>query len=427
MRNLSPILFILLACLFCNIAYSQVIRTTVPDSYHKSQRKDVSIYDSSWKEVSIPFQYINNLIVVDLVFEHTFPLRFVFDTGAEHSVLTERSFTDLLRKKYEREFLLYGADMTTQIRAYLVQNLHLKLHRLNAPSQSLLVLDKDYLNFGALAGIDIHGILGASFFKQFIVQINYEREVIKLIRPERFKIGKQWQMLDIEVFRGKPYINTSIDMIGEGEQALKLLVDTGAGLPLLLYTDTDSTLIVPPNAIKGSVGKGLGGQLEGFQGRVKKFNVGTFELGRVITNFQKLDSLYVYNKELLNGRNGIIGNEVLSRFDITIDYWKEHIYLRPNKRFKSDFEFDRSGLVIIASGLKFKTYNIQYVHPDSPADKAGFQRGDIIKSINGTPGSLVSLEIVNNILRKKVGKKIRIVLSRNETRIKKTFYLEEII
>ncbi len=427
MLKLSPILFLL--CLSTTVAVGQIVKSATLDDVDKkrTERREVSIYETKWKDISIPFDYVNNLIVVSIVLEEVFPLRFIFDTGAEHSLLTERTYTDLLRKTYEREFTLYGADMTTQIRAYLVRNLNLKLDKLNAPNQSLLVLEKDYLNFGAVAGVDIHGILGASFFKQFIVQIDYQREVITLIRPEKFKANKRWTSFNIEIFRSKPYLQVSVDMIGERERDLKLLIDTGAGLPLLLYTDTDSTLIVPPNAIRGNIGKGLGGQLEGFQGRVKELNVGTFELGGVVTNFQELDSLYIYDKALLNDRNGILGNEVLNRFDLIIDYWNEQIYMRPNRRFKTDFRFDRSGLVLIASGMKLNTYNVQYVHPNSPADRAGFQRGDILKRVNGTPTSLLSLELINNMLRKKVGKKVRIVLLRDGRRIKKTFYLEELI
>lgn len=390
-------------------------------------RREFSIYKGNWKKVDIPFQFVNNLMIVDVTLDKTFPLKFLFDTGAQHTVLTERGFVELLGKPFEREFDLYGADMAAEIKAYLVRDIHLKIDRLNIPRQSILVLQEDYFKFGEIAGVQVHGIIGASLFRQFVVQIDYQRRLLTLFRPGRVKIGKQWEQMPMEVFRGKPFVDVSINMIGTKDQQVKLLLDTGASIPLLLYTETDTTLTVPPNAIKGNVGRGLGGNLEGFQGRIKELDIDQFQLGQVTTNFQKLDSVYIYDSSLLNDRNGIVGNIVLSRFHVILDYWNEQLYLRPNKFFKTDFKFDRSGLVIVASGPRLNTYNVQYIHPNSPAEQAGIQVGDIIKSINGTPTSLLSLEMMVNILQKKVGKRIRLSLLREGTRLKKEFLLEDLI
>ncbi|HOY18537.1 MAG TPA: hypothetical protein PLC89_14620, partial [Haliscomenobacter sp.] len=43
--------------------------------------------------VDIPFDYENNFIVIKLMFNDIFPLKFIFDTGAENTILTKREIT----------------------------------------------------------------------------------------------------------------------------------------------------------------------------------------------------------------------------------------------------------------------------------------------------------------------------------------------
>ncbi len=40
--------------------------------------------------VEFPFEMYNNLIVVDLVLEKKLPVKFIFDTGAEHTVICKK-------------------------------------------------------------------------------------------------------------------------------------------------------------------------------------------------------------------------------------------------------------------------------------------------------------------------------------------------
>ncbi|MEM9991682.1 MAG: aspartyl protease family protein [Bacteroidota bacterium] len=397
------------------------------DNLPSNTRKQTSIYENTWKSTEIPFQFINGLIIVEVTLDHQFPLKFLFDTGAEHTILTERTFADALGKNYVREFSLYGADMTTPLQAYLVREVHLSLGQLSIPQQSLLVLQEDYFNFGAITGIPLHGILGASLFQQFMVQIDYARKKIRLHRPRKLKLGKKWQRIPMQVFKGKPFVEAELDVIGKKARQFKFLLDTGAALPLLLYTDTTSELTIPPKALGGIVGRGLGGNLMGFKGRVQMLKIGDAVSQQVIAHFQQLDSLYLYHDQLLNGRHGIIGNGIISRFDIILDYWKEQLYLRPNRKFGKHFRFDRSGLIIVASGKNLHTYYVQYIHPHSPADAAGIRAGDQILSINSIPTSWMNLETLLGLFQKKVGKCMRITLLRDGQRIKTSFQLRELL
>ncbi len=378
------------------------------------------------KRIDIPFEYKNDLIIVNVMFERIFPLKFIFDTGAEHTILSKRSITDVLNIPYEREFKLVGSDMKTVLTAYLVRNIHLRIDNMIVPNHNMLVLDDDYFRFEEMTGLEVHGILGADLFKGLVVKINYERKVISLMKSNAFKQPtKDYQTLPLVINRNKPYLNTTIKLQTDSTVNVKLLLDTGAMLSLLLNTDTHPNLQLPENAIKGNIGAGLGGFLEGYLGRVTALQLGGLQCLEVLTNFQELTQ--GIDTSVLFRRNGIIGNQILSRFHLVIDYPREKLYLQPNKKFKEAFEFDKSGLVVIASDMQLNKFTVHEVLPGSPAAEAGLKKGDVIKRINWMPSAMLSLSDIHDTFKKKAGKKINIVIKRHEQKLKFKFKLRKLI
>ena len=378
------------------------------------------------KTIDIPFEYENNLLIVKVVFNRTFPLKFIFDTGAEHTILSKKEITDLLGIPYEREFKILGSDMKTELSAFLIRGIHLKIDEMIVPNHSMLVLGDDYFKFEEMTGLEVHGILGADIFRGLAIKINYERKVITLMKYKHFKppSGK-YMAVPIDVIRNKPYLETTIQIQPDSVIKVRLLLDTGAMLSLLLNTDTHPNLKPPLNTIKGNVGTGLGGFIEGYMGRVSTLQFGDLQCKEVLTNFQELSE--GLDTSILSGRNGIIGNEVLSRFHLVIDYPGQMLYLQPNRKYKEAFEFDKSGLVTIAADIHLNQFIVHSVLPCSPAEEAGLLPGDEIRRINFNPSSFLSLNSIQKILRRKEGKKITVVVKRGGEKIKVHFRLRKLI
>lgn len=377
-------------------------------------------------KIDIPFEFSNNLIIVKVNFQRIFPLKFIFDTGAENSILSKRYVTDFLGTNYEREFKILGSDMKTEMKAYLIRGIHLKIEDMVAPSHSLLVLDEDYFNFEELMGIQVDGILGADLFKGLTVKINYDKRLITLMKGGLGKIDtKKGQTLPIVIEKNKPYFNTAIRTQNDSIVKVKLLLDTGAMLSLLLNSDSHPGLQPPENTVQGNIGAGLGGFITGHLGRVSTLQLGDYQCNEVITNFQSMTE--GMDTVLMKSRNGIIGNEVLSRFLVVIDYPTQQLYLQPNKRYKEAFEFDKSGLVVIASDYQLSKFLVHSVIANSPADAAGMMSGDEIKRINLSTSGLLNLERIHKLLRQKEGKKTVVVVKRNGKRMKFEFKLRKLI
>ncbi len=378
------------------------------------------------KKIEIPFEYENDFIIVKILFNGLFPLNFIFDTGAEHTILTRREITDLLQMDYQKRFTIIGADLSTELYAYLVQGVQLNFGNFIATNRSILVLEEDYFRFQEFSGLDVQGILGADMFRRFVVQIDYQRKVISLYDPTNFRPPlKRFQEVPIEINRHKPYVFSRTIFPDDADIPTKLLLDTGASLALLLYTNTHEGLHLPPKVLKSNIGMGLGGFLEGYLGRIDRFKMGDFQFSGVITNFQQIDTSLELSS--MNDRNGILGNQILSRFVIIIDYIREKMYLQPDRSYDEAFRYDRSGLVLAASGIRLNEFTVFQVIPDTPAAEAGIQVGDVIKTINRIPASFFTLGDVTRKLQGRIGKRIRLKIDRDGERVKVQFRLREII
>lgn len=379
------------------------------------------------RQVEWPFDYVNNFIVVTVTLNGTIPLKMIFDTGAEHTVLCRRELSDLLGIRYEREFRLLGADMKTELTAYLARNVRLDAMNvpLAAPDEDILVLQEDYFRFESYAGIDIHGILAANTLDDYLIRINYLQKTITVsghgvFSPERAGFSP----FPAELYRKKLYLRASLGFDTDSVPHAKLLLDTGAALPLLLIS-SDSTMKLPQSVLPGQIGMGLGGDLQGYIGRLKDVSIGKYRQSGVISYFQVADS--TLNTSFMNGRAGIVGNMMLNRFQLVLDYRKSVVWLKPSGNFRKKYVYDRSGIYLLASGNSLNEFVVESVIDNSPAFEAGILPGDQIVQVGLAPARILRLQDVLKVLQKKPGKKVRLLILRNGVKIRKTLVLTNLI
>jgi hypothetical protein len=407
-------------CLWCIIFLWGFIRLGTAQAPDLLLRKN-------WDRVDIPFEYENDFIVIKVIVNDVFPLRFIFDTGAEHTILTQREITDVLQVNYARRIPILGADLRKELYAWLALGLKLNIEGLIAPNRSVLVLEEDYLNFREFAGIDVNGILGADIFRRFVVRINYKQRIISLFDPSSYKPPRasRFTELPLEMDRSKPFITAPVAITGNSLTPCKLLLDTGAALALLVYTNTHPQLQLPQQVVRSNLGLGLGGNIEGFMGRTQKMQIGDAALSGIITHFQEIpspeDSLRTPD------RNGIIGNQILSRFQLIIDYPKGRLFLAPAPGSKAVFKSEKSGMLIAASGKRLDTFTVYDILPDSPAQAAGVQINDRIRAVNGWPVAFHTLEALSDKFYARDGKKINLLIERNGVRFKLSFRLKSLV
>jgi hypothetical protein len=366
------------------------------------------------KQVDIPVEIVNNLVVVPVILNEVLPLKFIVDTGVRTTILTQKTFTDILQLPYSRKYTISGPGGEKLIDAYVTNNVSLRLPGVVGRGHALLVLEEDYLELRNYLGTDVHGILGYELFSRFTVKINYQQKILSLMRPEVFKPSRRYTPIAIRIQDTKPYLLAPISIDSGHTLNAKLLIDTGASHSLMLEVDSDPRLYLPKKTISGVVGRGLGGAITGKIGRIQSIELGNRLIRNVLVSFPDPESYYpdsIITSRV--DRNGTLGGELLSRFTVIINFPEEKIYLKPNRNIKRDFYFNMSGLSLRAKGAALNIFEIAEVRPGSAGESAGLMPGDLILSINNYPTSSMKLEDINALFNSKPGRRLQLLISRN--------------
>ncbi|RAW03202.1 aspartyl protease family protein [Pseudochryseolinea flava] len=376
-------------------------------------------------KVAIPIEINNNLVVVPVVLNEALPLKFIIDTGVRTAILTQKTFADILNLPYTRKYTIAGPGATKSIEAFITTNVTLRLPGVLGRGHALLVLAEDYLELRNYLGTDVHGVLGYELFSRFIVDIDYERKLMTLRTPEKFKKRSKFHTLPMTVEDTKPYIKTSVVMKDGKKISVKLLVDSGASHSLLLDPNSSDEIQVPENTVSSTIGRGLGGEITGKVGRISSLNIGTYSVDKPLANFPDPNSYVDTLKMSSVYRNGSLGGEMLSRFHVIFNFPKEELYVKKNSYFRKKFHYNLSGVIVKAKGSRLDVFEVQEIREKSPSDVCGLLPGDIILKLNGLETKQLTLNLINGLLNSKPGKKIRLEIERNGQRVKKEFLLAD--
>jgi hypothetical protein len=374
--------------------------------------------------VEIPFEEYNNLVVIPVFINNLVKLKFIVDTGVDTPILTEETFARILGLHYNRAITISGPGIRDSIHAWVANGVRLALPGgIVGQNMNMLVLHEDYLKLSEKMGDEVYGIIGYDIFKQFVVEFDYDNKLLVLHRPDKFKPKKGYQTLHIDIVNTKPYLRSFIRQDTRAD-SIRLMIDTGASHALLLDMEQTS-FSYPVKIIEARLGTGLGGEIPGYLGRLDFLSLKSLNFWDILISmpFQESYSLLIKR----GSRNGTIGGEILSRVNPIFDYHNEVMYLRKGKRYESNFEYDMCGMTLVATGRLLDNLMVEYVRPESPAERAGIQIGDTIISVNGMNLKNSNLNSIYGLLRKKEKRKIAIKLTRNGHNMKKFLRLERAI
>lgn len=377
------------------------------------------------KRVQIPIEIHNNLVVVPVVLNQALPLKFILDTGVRTTILTQKTFSDILNLQYARKYTISGPGGEKLVDAYVTNNVSLDLPGVNGRGHAMLVLAEDYLELRNYLGTDVHGILGYELFSRFIIEIDYQKKILTLMTPDRFHKRNKFQIIPIVIEDTKPYLVAPLILQNGTTIDAKLLMDSGASHGLMLETTSDPRITVPEQTVSSLLGRGLGGEIHGKVGRIKSLTLGTNTLENVIVNFPDPNS---YTDSIKMGnifRNGAIGGEVMSRFTIVFNFPKERVYLKKNNSFKNHFYYNLSGITIKAKGSALNIFEVTEVRDQSASQRGGILPGDEILSVNGIAVKNLDLNTVNGFFNSKPGRKVKLEISRQGEKLKKEFHLHD--
>ena len=404
----------------------------------------------------VRFRLVNNLIIIPVAVNGT-ELSFILDSGVSSPILFNLSDQDSVQINNVSEIRIKGLGQGKPIDALSSNGNLFQLKNVVNRSQPLYVVMDRGLNFSPALGIPIHGIIGYDLFKDFIVDINYAKKVIKFHDPRFYqnRKGRQTEALSLTVTKKKAYIDGEV-YLDDGEQVpVKLLLDTGSSDAIWLFEDED--LGVPDKNYDDFLGIGLSGHVFGKRTMVNSISLGSFILKNAKAAFPNKESFS--NIKNLGDRNGSIGGEMLKRFNIVLDYGNKKILLGKNKNFTAPFQYNLSGIDLQHNGVRYISESIadsrgvvqkegksfgdvqillenrtrislvpeiivSGIRAGSPADMAGLKAGDVILAVNGKSIHRYKLQEVMQMLNEKDGKKIKVRITRRQNDLLFSFVLK---
>ncbi len=377
------------------------------------------------KRIEIPFEQHNNLIIIPLTINRFLTLKFILDTGVESAILTEKVYADILDVNYVREIVMAGPGLVDSVEAYAANGVTFGLPGgVIGKNMNMLVLKEDYLKLSENIGDDVHGIIGYDVFSRFVVDINYDDNIITLIDPKKFKKNKRAVEVPLYIRGTKPFINATLRQ-DDKKANLDIMVDTGASHAALIdYTYLDG-LDLPEKTIITKLGRGIAGEIPGYVGRMDSVQIQNFDFSKMLVSAPFEGA---YNKVIKRGaRIGTFGGELLNRFNVTFNYAEGMMYLRRGEKYRDAFEYDMSGMTLNAVGAQLDTLVVVSVDQGSPAFSADIKKGDIIRSINGKSLRTNSLSEIYELLQSRDGRKITCRIYRDGEKKKVQFRLKRVI
>jgi hypothetical protein len=335
-------------------------------------------------EISVPFQIIGSYVVVRVSINGSSTLNLILDSGVRNTIITELSAEDSLTLNYSRKQELSGLGEGKTVMAFASVGNTLQAGKIRLTNQSILALEEDIFSLSKHVGTKINGLLGSDFFEDHIVKIDYDKKRITLYPNEGFIAPEKYVSTPIVMENHKMYIYIPVtDLDWKTKNAL-LLLDTGAELTAWFRSYGENPIKIPPKNIRGYIGQGLNGEIQGFMGRVHQINVGGHVLRNPVVSFP--DSTSITDAIVGTKREGTIGSQILSRFNLIFDQRNKRLYLKPNGNFKKPFTYNIAGIDLIQDFTNFQLPEVIIVRKDSPAEKAGVQVGDRIFVINEESG-----------------------------------------
>jgi hypothetical protein len=179
----------------------------------------------------------------------------------------------------------------------------------------------------------------------------------------------------------------------------RLVLDVGVRLSLLLATpfvDRHALVKATGAGPLRTVGGGLGGETKAHVGRVKSLTIGDLVVDSPVVALSQERRSYLAGTET----DGLLGAEVFRRYRLTLDFPHKWAVFEPTPEAKAPYEFDASGLFLVAGGERLRAYRVLSVVADSPAAKAGARAGDVVTAVDGKPAEGLTLDEVRAALRK---------------------------
>lgn len=349
---------------------------------------------TNFKPIVVKFYYDGH-IYIKCKINDTLEANLLFDTGANGLLLDEDYFNStgipIVRSQLSQ---LPGAGSTPQTITVVLDRMVVNLDTIKfvPPYVPLMKLR-------CIVGEKADGIIGPDFLLPYFTRIDFTKKKIMLYTNE--DITKGYESIKLDVLNHRFYlpieVSTKEGILIKGNSQL----DLGYGGTLNLTS---------PTGIKYQLEKkvkniaryfndrgGAGGRIEGFAFRASTIKIGKYKISMPDVDVST-DTAGALSK---SNHIGLLGNSILERFDIIVNFKTGVFYCKPNGKLKNSFSSNLTGFFYVNNSNTENALVINGLFKGGNAEKAGVKVQDKILAINGVKVSLLSTKDIKKLFKKK--------------------------
>jgi len=339
---------------------------------------------------------------------------FIFDTGASW-VVFDSSFRNVLgdaRRSVTATANAYGGSITLEL--FDAPEAFLGPFNMQDCGQ---VACMDLKKVNLALGKKVSGVIGMSFLKKHVIQIDYDEGKLSFLKPKSsggcFSFlhpkgidNPDWgEKLSIKYNSGGiPQIEGNVLNGGK----TYFWIDTGAAVQKCLESKIFRN-ILKHKGTKASekLSETTAGTAQNKEIRIDKLFLGSLKYKGLISN---------------EGKLSLLGTPFLSRHIVTFDFPNNAIYLKRGMDFDRLDEVDMTGLQLIRISNKTTLHSVDQ---DSPAYEAGLKAGDIILKVNNKDANEYSRWELSRLKKSGDGDKIKMTIKRGDNVKEVSFVLKK--
>lgn len=366
-----------------------------------SQAQEIFYQPEAKLITRFPFkQYSGGVMVLKAKFADVpDTMNFILDTGSGGISLDSTTCSEFHIPLRASDTTITGLGGIRKVSFAFDQTLHL-------PGLSVKHLNFHVNDYGVLSSVygeKVDGIIGYSFLNRYIVKVNFDEFMVEVYSPGTMKYPNEGTTLH-PVFTSLPI--QWLQIKDRKKSSFNFYFDTGAGLCFLMSEQYahDSSILYSRRRPVVTQAEGMGGRLQMRLTLVKEVKIGPYRFRQVPTYLYKDE----YNVTSYPFVGGLIGNDLLRRFNLILNYPAREIHLVPNTHFKETFDYAYTGLGIYYTNGKII---VEDVIEGSPADIAQFKTGDEIYSVDTNFSH--NIQEYKNILQQP-DQEIKVIVSRDK-------------
>lgn len=291
----------------------------------------------AWGQVArMPFEFDGKHIYLRVGFMENDSLRFIFDTGATgisiDSVVAENAgLTKHGRQKVEASGH-GGTKSYTMVRDQTLRVAGMKISGLNPTLVNFSEMRRE-------TGMNFDGLIGYELLQKYVTKVDFG--------PKQLSFYANIDQIDTTGYTGIPFeFNKSVLIprfpvtirLNNGESFTgRVMFDSGGFFTLLVSAPFNKfhhlSEKLPNREINHS--RGMSAVTTEERSVIQGMSFNGFELGPM-----PIDLTVNQSAEAKDGYLGMIGSQIIQRFDLIIDYQNKKIYLRPNQNYHQPFKIN---------------------------------------------------------------------------------------